>query len=210
MHMPERTATIIITLLMLIVRALLGYGAGVPKVRTATYTYTLVSNMTVTRTIVESTTIPTTLTQTLATTVTNAVTVPIEAYGSKILILATLGQRFVAGPWEVTIANVSEGLCLKVYSGFGEEWTYYRAPPGMKFVAVTAIFRNAGNYEASLNEFTTEFEEGLEYYRAPAIVTDAGNTFWLFEELHDLEQVKSISEARALDPLCVAVRSMLP
>jgi hypothetical protein len=71
------------------------------------------------------------------------------------------------------LANVSEGSCLKVYSGFEEEWIYYRAPPGMKFVVVTAIFRNAGDYEASLNEF----EEELEYHRTPIIATNAGNTF---------------------------------
>ena len=186
--------------------------AGVSEVRTATYTYTLVSNTTVTttRTIVESIAIPTTPTQTMATTITNTVTIPIEAYGSRILILATLGQRFVAGPWEVTIANVSEGPCLKVYRGFGEERICYRAPPGMKFVVVTTIFRNVGDYEANLNEFDTEFEEGLEYYRTPLIATDAGNTYWRFEDLYSLEQIKSPSEAKALDPLCIAVRNMFP
>lgn len=165
--------------------------------------------ITVIRTVVESLTISTTLTQTVAITVTKTIAVPIEVCGSRILILATLGQRFVAGPWEVAVANVSEGPCLKVYRGFGEEWTYYRAPPGMKFV-VTVIFRNAGDYEANLNEFDTKFEEGLEYYRAPLIATDTDNTYWLFEELHNLEQVKSPSEAKALDPLCIAVRNMFP
>jgi hypothetical protein len=187
-------------------------GAGVSEVRTATYTYTLVSTVTVTmtRTIVESIAIPTTLIQTIAITITNTATVPIEVYGSRILVLATLGQRFVAGPWEVTIANVSEGPCLKVYSGFGEEWKYYRAPPGMKFVVVTTIFRNVGDYEANLNEFDTEFEEGLKYHRALLIATNAGNTFWRFEDLQDLEHVKSPSEAKALDPLCIAVRNVFP
>jgi hypothetical protein len=109
----------------------------------------------------------------MAITITNTATVPIEVYGSRILVLATLGQRFVAGPWEVTIANVSEGPCLKVYSGF-------------------------------------RFEEELKYHRAPLIATDAGNTFWRFEDLQDLEHVKSSSEAKALDPLCIAVRNMFP
>jgi hypothetical protein len=208
--MPGRAATVVIALFMLVVGALLGYGAGVSEVRTVTYTYTLVSSVTVARTVVESITIPTTLTQTIATTVTNTIAVPIEVYGSRIIILATLGQTIVAGPWEVAVVNVSEGPCLKVYRGFREEWIYYRAPPGMKFVAVTTIFRNAGDYEANLNEFATEFEERLEYYRAPLIATNAGNTYWLFEELHNLEQVKSPSEAKALNPLCIAVRNMFP
>jgi hypothetical protein len=212
MCIPGRAATVVIALLMLVVGALLGYGAGVSEVRTATYTYTytLVSSVTVARTVVESITIPTALTQTIATTVTKTIVVPIEVYGSRILILATLGQTIVASPWEVAIANVSEGPCLKVYRGFGEEWIYYRASPGMKFVAVTTIFRNAGDYEANLNEFATEFEERLEYHRTPLIATDAGNTYWLFEELHNLEQVKSPSEAKALNPLCIAVRNMFP
>jgi hypothetical protein len=143
---------------MLVVGALLGYGAGVSEVRTATYTYTLVSSVTVARTVVESITIPTTLTQTLATTVTKTIAMPIEVYGSRILILATLGQTIVTGPWEVTVANVSEDPCLKVYRGFGEE-RRQRELSSVRYKVESEVRKE---YEARLQQWLQERKEQLE------------------------------------------------
>ncbi|MCC6055990.1 MAG: hypothetical protein LM583_04880 [Desulfurococcaceae archaeon] len=103
--------TVVIAIAMLIIGAGLGYGAATTEVKTVT------SIKIVTTTAV----------------------VPKEAYGSRILLLGTLGQKIAVGPWEITVVNVSEGPCIKVRKE--NEWVYYKAPPGMKIVIATVLFK---------------------------------------------------------------------
>jgi len=182
--------TVVIAIAMLIIGAGLGYGAATTEVKTVTST-------------VISTKIVTTI-------VTTTAVVPKEAYGSRILLLGTLGQKIAVGPWEITVVNVSEGPCIKVRKE--NEWVYYKAPPGMKIVIATVLFKNAGDYEVSLYEFEVWLEPSPTagvHLKSPLIVTDSGNVYEYKEYMSELEEVKSPSEAKRIDSMCIAIQEEL-
>ena len=177
--------TVVIAIAMLIIGAGLGYGVATTEVKTVTSTKI----------------------------VTTTAIVPKEAYGSRILLLGTLGQKIAVGPWEITVVNVSEGPCIKVRKHFENEWAYHKAPPGMKIVIATVLFKNAGDYEVSLYY---EFRVGLQsspysavYLKLPLIVTDSGNVYEYEEYMHELEEVKSPSEAKRIESMCITIQEEL-
>jgi hypothetical protein len=177
--------TVVIAIAMLIIGAGLGYGVATTEVKTVTSTKI----------------------------VTTTAIVPKEAYGSRILLLGTLGQKIAVGPWEITVVNVSEGPCIKVRKHFENEWAYYKAPPGMKIVIATVLFKNAGDYEVNLYY---EFRVGLQsspysavYLALPLIVTDSGNVYEYKEYMPELEEVKSPSEAKRIESMCIAIQEEL-
>jgi hypothetical protein len=176
--------TVVIAIAMLIIGAGLGYGAATTEVRTVTSTKI----------------------------VTTTAVVPKEAYGSRILLLGTLGQKIAVGPWEITVVNVSEGPCIKARKHFENEWAYYKAPPGMKIVIVTVLFKNAGDYEVSLYEFVVWLQSSpysARYLKLSLIVTDSGNVYEYEEYMSELEEVKSPSEAKSIESMCIAVQEEL-
>jgi hypothetical protein len=174
--------TVVIAIVMLIIGAGLGYGAATTEVKTVT---------------------------SIKIATTTAV-VPKEAYGSRILLLGTLGQKITVGPWEITVVNVSEGPCIKVRKE--NEWAYYKAPPGVKIVIATVLFKNAGDYEVDLDEFKVWLGSSPRagiHLESPLIVTDSGNVYECEEYMSELEEVKSPSEAKSIDSMCIAIQEEL-
>ena len=173
--------TVVIAIAMLIIGAGLGYGAATTEIKTVTSTKI----------------------------VTTTAVVPKEAYGSRILLLGTLGQKIAVGPWEITVINVSEGPCIKARKHFKNEWTYYKAPPGMKIVIATVLFKNAGDYEVDLDELIAYLHPrpsaGI-YIGIPLIVTDSGNVYEHYDYLSDVEEVKSPSEAKSIENKCITIQ----
>jgi hypothetical protein len=173
--------TVVIAIAMLIIGAGLGYGVATTEVKTVTSTKI----------------------------VTTTAVVPKEAYGSRILLLGTLGQKIAVGPWEITVINVSEGPCIKARKHFENEWTYYKAPPGMKIVIATVLFKNAGDYEVDLDELIAYLHPrpsaGI-YIGIPLIVTDSGNVYEHYDYLSDVEEVKSPSEAKSIENKCITIQ----
>lgn len=192
--MASRNAVLLlaVSIAMLVIGALAGYGLGSGRVATVTTTIYTPSPTTITTTKTETFYTPVTETRTVTTTTTVTYTpTPTER-----LIEAALRQVVALGPWRLAVLDAKEATYIKTLK-YGS-WNYYEAPEGMKIAVITVRVENAGTdvgYPFGIGEIST-----------PVLVTDANKSYDraytyqlkdIYEATKEIEQ--SAVEYRELD-----------